>query len=375
MKKKFLCLAFSALLAAGFTSCSDNDPEMPDDPNNPNQPNNPENPSEPVSYGAYIVSSGAQSVNITGSLGYINYENNTMSEDVFYQANGMYVGDTFNGGCVYNDFILLAVTDSKVLHIVDRNTLKLIKTIQPSTDAGPRQVTAYDGYIYTTLYGSPGYLCRIDPKTYKCELIEVGPQPEYVVAFKDMIYVAVSDGYSTTFDESCIAVVDPKTFTVQTTIKGIKNPVQLGTNGEQLFVCSWGEYDVDWTQINYGIYEIKDNKLSDMIQEATMMAVSGNNIYSICAPWDVTPTYNVYDISTKKASEWIPSEQGVFAPNGMGVDPVTGDVFILSFVEGGYGYPDYNGRGYVSRYASDGTFKSKYDTGVGPVNVFFNAYE
>lgn len=373
MKKKFLFSALCSALIMALSACSNDDPTGG---NNGGGNGGGEKPTQPGSHGVFVVNTGAQYANLPGTLGYLDYEADLMSADVFYDANRMYVGDTFNDGCVYGNQIYLAVTDSRVFHVIDRETFTLVKTVQPSAEAGPRHLTVYDGYVYCTLYGTPGYLCRINPSTFDYELLEVGPQPEYVVPFNGKLYVAVSDGYSTTLSNSCIAVVDPTSFTVTKTITGIKNPVQLATNGSQLFVCSWGEYDENWVPVNYGIREIVNDQLVGTLHKGNYMAINGNNLYYIDAAFDTgTVGYWLLDTKTGKTTEWINPAQGVFSPNAIGVDPDNGSVFILSYKQGEYGYPSYTTNGYMNMYTPQGAFVEQYETGVGPCALFFNIYE
>lgn len=375
MKKKFLFTAVFTALITVLGACSSDDPK---DPSNPDQPDpEPEQPAlTPGSYGIYVVNSGAMYANKPGSLGYLDYETDVMTPDVFYDVNKMYVGDTFNSGYIFGDQIYLAVTDSRVFHVLDRNSLALVKTVQPDATAGPRHITSYNGYVYCTLYGSPGYLCRINPETFECTLLEVGPQPEYVVPFNGKLYVAVSDGYSTTFDNSCIVVVDPSTFTVTKTITGIKNPVQLATNGSQLFVCTWGEYTADFTVINQGVREIVNDVIGERICQGNYMALDGTSLYVVDATFDAEQFYYwVVDTNSGNKKEWISAADAVFAPMFIAVDPVRHYVVLLSNVEGEYGYPSYTTDGYMNIYNADGSFIGKQTTGVGPCGVIFNVYE
>lgn len=360
--KKFLfsMLAMASLLSMG--SCSSND--------------GPENPDEPgeitVSDGVFVVNNGNWSANIPGALCYLNYTNNSMTPDAFYDVNGMYVGDTFQDGIVYGDKIYLAVTGSAVVHVLDRNTLKLINTIQPNPNAGPRCLTAANGKIYATLFGAPGYLCEIDTVSFQYRSVEVGPQPEHVVLFKEKLYVAVSDGYGD-YSQSCVAVVNPSSLQVEKKINVGINPVNLLTNGSELYVCSWGEYDSNWNQINYGIRQIVNDVATEIIAPGIYTAINGDNLYYIDAAYgSATVSYNVMNTKTNTSSTWLPASNGVDSPNGMGVDPVSGNVFILSYSMGEAGYPSYNTPGYMNEYTSTGVFVNKHTVGVGPVAVFFN---
>ena len=370
--RKIIFPFMAMALAMGMGACSDDKEKEPDVPG--------PGPVEESSYGIFIVNAGNMYSNIDGSLEYIEYNSGNVFEDVFKGANkGQTIGDTFNSGCIFEDDIYLAVTDSRVLHIIDRDDFELEKSISTAEyNGGPRQVTTYNGKVYMTIFGQPGYVAEVDPeKEVITRTVEVGPLPEYIVAFENKLYVTVSDGRGDG-SEACVAIIDPATFTVTERIKGVVNPVNLVTNGNQLFVCAWGQYmsEPPYSQYNYGAYEIKNNTLSEKICDATDMWIRENNLYYISFPYGTDSIkYRVYNTLSKQDTEWIDNKNGVDYPISGGVDPISGDVFILSYELGEGGYASYTSPGYVKRYSADGVFKAQYKTGIGPTSMFFNAFE
>ena len=368
MKKFYLFFAVS-MFSLNFTACSDKD-----------EPDPTPGPESKVDYGVFIVNAGNMYSNIDGSLGYIEFGSGDTFQNLFKEANNnATVGDTFNSGYIDGNYIYLAVTDSKVIHVIDRTTFEHIKTI--TTTSGPRQITSYKGMIYATLFGQPGYVAEIDPSKLEItRTIEVGPLPEYIVPFKGNLYVAVSDGYGDG-SQASIAVIDPSSFNVTRNITGIVNPVNLATNGNQLYVCSNGQYlsEYPYTQYNYGVYEIKDNTLSPKLCEATYISIHNNKLYYMDASYSYGDIHNYYygvlDTSNNTTSKWINSEEGVDFPIALGVDPIKGEVIILSNELGEGGYASYSTPGYAKRYTADGQLIGKYTTGVGPTNMFFNVAE
>lgn len=364
MKRLFLPFA-ALILSLNFSGCS----------NNNDEPDPLPGPESKVDYGAFIINAGSLYSNIDGSLGYIEFDSGNVFQNLYKEANhNATVGDTFNSGYVYDDYIYLAVTDSKVVHVIDRNNFELIKTISTS-QGGPRQITSYNDMIYVTLFGQPGYLAEIDPKKLEVtRTVEVGPLPEYVVPFKGNLYVAVSDGTGDG-SQASVAVIDPKSFSVITNVKGMVNPVNLVTNGDELYVCAWGQYmwEAPYSQYNYGVYQIKDNKLSEKLCDGTFISIHKDRLYYLSNPYGVDfVEYGVLDTKTNKASKWIDEKDGVDSPIAIGVDPVYGDVILLSYELGEGGYPSYATPGYAKRYSADGKFIGRYTTGVGPTNMFFN---
>ena len=228
---------------------------------------------------------------------------------LFFEVNGQYIGDTFNDGIVFGDNIYLAVNGSNVIQVLDCNTLKLKKTITLDNEkSGPRRLAGLDNYVYVTLFS--GYLAKIDTKTLNVtETIEVGPNPEAVVVYNKQLYVAVSDGINSAndFADACVAVVDPVKMTVTKKISAGKNLTDLATDGEKLFVLSSGEYELTtWKQINYGVREIKGDKVSDILFAATSMALNAGTLYYIDNGYLADAvSYGRYDIRSGAVSSWI----------------------------------------------------------------------
>lgn len=358
--KKYLFMAVAAMFC--FSGCSDND--------------DPDPVIDPVdsTKGVFVVNAGVMGTS-SGTLSYLNLEDNVILNNAFFEVNGQYIGDTFNDGIVFGDNIYLAVNGSNVIQVLDCNTLKLKKTITLDNEkSGPRRLAGLDNYVYVTLFS--GYLAKIDTKTLNVTgTIEVGPNPEAVVVYNKQLYVAVSDGINSAndFADACVAVVDPVKMTVTKKISAGKNLTDLATDGEKLFVLSSGEYELTtWKQINYGVREIKGDKVSDILFAATSMALNAGTLYYIDNGYLADAvSYGRYDIRSGAVSSWISGAEVKF-PAGFGVDRVTGDAYILSNNMGEGGFADYTSPGYMVRYDAEGGYVGKYDVGVCPTRVFFS---
>lgn len=379
MNKNILKVASFVVATIMLTAC-DNDPEP--------LPGPLPNPAPVLPAGAFIVNAGNMSGNIDGSLSFINYATGEIDNNIFAGANSnIKLGDTPNAGLVYDGVIYIAVTGSEVLQIIDANSFKLIKTLSTSQyGAGPRRLCVYEGSIYITLFkgtygvsGEKGYLARLDPSTLEITaVVEVGPQPEYVVAFNDRLYVAVSDGYGYGSD-ACIAVVDPETFTVSKKIsaESLINPVCLVTNGTQLYVSSWGTFlnEPPYTQTGYGVFQIENDTLSEKICDGIQIDLSGNYLYYISDPYTLDtsePVYGVYNTVTgEDNTNWLASD-AVDSPISLGVDPVTAEIFILSYNLGDYGFASYDTNGYVRSFTPQGATVATYQAAIAPTSIFFN---
>lgn len=359
IKKIFIPAVVTALMC--FAGCQiDDGPELIIDP-------------VMTTTGVFVVNTGVWPNN-TGTLSFLPLNENKVYNNVFFEVNGQYVGDTFNDGLVTSDKIYLAVNGSNVIQVVDRGTMKQNKTIEFGGAAnGPRRLTEYEGNIYVTLFS--GYLAKIDATTMTVSsTVEVGPNPEAVVGLDGKLYVAVSDALNSAggFSGACVAVVDPAKMIVTEKIEAGINLTDLATNGRDLFVLSSGEYEpITWKQINYGVKQIKGHEVTDILFPATYMAMRDETIYYIDNAYLVeSTTYGKYDVKSGKSSSWIAATE-VKSPAGFNVNVDSGDVYMLSNSLGEGGYVDYTAAGYMVRYDADGKYLGRYDVGVCPTRIFF----
>lgn len=85
-------------------------------------------------------------------------------------------------------------------------------------------------------------------------------------------------------------------------------------------------------------------------------------------------TYEVYNIQNGQKTTFITdSDQTIYSPNCIGVDPVNGYVLIGAYQKN----PDtnkanYKGNGRIFMFKADGTKVSNYECGVGPTSFVFN---
>ena len=107
--------------------------------------------------------------------------------------------------------------------------------------------------------------------------------------------------------------------------------------------------------------------------DASFVAFMGSYIYAVNAPYGATTQdyirYNIQDGSR------VPfTSDGVYSPNTIGVDPISGHVFVGSYRQNAdTGYPDYSGNAYVAEYDQMGSKVKEFDCGVGPTAIAFNA--
>lgn len=361
MKVKFLFPALmAALLAGGFVSCSDDDD---DDGGKKGQE---------VTSGIYVINNGNMSSSIAGSLTTYNVNGET-TQNAFQKANNSSLGDIPQCAIQADGNLYIGVYQSNVVWVCDPYTMLAKKCINFTGNeaSNPRTFVEKNGKVYVAMY--TGYVVEIDTKSNEVtRTVKVGPNPEGMAIVGNKLYVANSDGmnYQGGNADCYISVVNLGNFTEESRIQDtskVLNPTAMCTNGNQAFVLCMGNYaDVPATikRIN------SDNTVTD-ICPATMMAIRGNELYAINAPYGASEfTYKVYNTASGSELRDMVSQK-VDYPAGIVVDSATGDICILSYTLSAAGYAQYREPCYANVYTSDGTFRYKFDCGVGATSALF----
>ncbi|MBO4805055.1 MAG: hypothetical protein J5554_03350 [Paludibacteraceae bacterium] len=359
-KRSFRTIALLMMGAVSLTACSDDDD---DEPNNA--------PKEKFN-AVLVVNSGSMGQN-DASISVIDLDSNKVYNNSFFKANDKRLGDTGQDAVRYGNKIYIAVSGSNTVEVIDGKTFKTVKSITPAEGypGSPRDILAYGGKIYVSLYD--GYVAKIDTASLAFEdTVAVGPNPEEMTIANDYLYVANSDGlnYNNSYENGkSVSKIDLKTFKETSKIEVLVNPCKLASDKSgNVFVISMGNYyDIPAT-----IQKIDKKDKVTKIGEATLMACYENTLYTINAPFGATTidfiSYNTTDGKVAKenylnaTAEELPNN-----PCGISVNPNDGNIFIGSYVSSA----DYTSDGNVFEYKADGTFKAKYNVGVGPIGFAY----
>lgn len=368
--KKLFSLMLVGLGVLSFTACSDDDDA-------------PEIKTVTASDGAFVVNAGNTRSAIDGSLTYFDYNTSSASQSVFKNANGRSLGVTANDGVVYGSKVYLVVDGENTVEVFDKKTFRSIKQIKTTALLGtaegtsPRHIIAAEGQVFFTTYG--GYVAAIDTTNYALsKKWQVGSYPEGLTYYAGNILVANSDYSRGNGTLSSFATNSDQVQTI--TIHGVENPQKVFvTASGQIAVLDWGHYlsVSPWTQENTGLKFINPTtRDTTKTVPATMADYDGRtgNFYIINSPYGSgTTTYSVFNAFTGSLSPLALSETPA-SPNAIKVDAVRQRLFVLSYSLGESGYASYSTNGYCLVYDFNGTRVGKFDTGVGPTDVFFDTY-
>jgi hypothetical protein len=374
MKKYLLSFAVLTMAMSLMTACSDDDDDAP--------------ALKPVdvSNGMFLVGSGNKKAGIDGNVSYIDYTKGTTVANAFKAANGKSVGKTANYITAYGQKLYIVVDGEATIWVCNKQTLKIEKQISTTELLGeadgvsPRSAVGYDGKLYVTCYGASttggnGIVAALDTVAFaKQQTYAVGSYPNGLTICGGYLFVTNSD-YGNGVKPS-LSKIDLKSGAVSE-IKDevITNPMEILTAGDAVYYLDYGTYDENWNQTGAGVRKVTlDGKVSKVV-DGTAMCSDGKKIYTVNAPYGGSGiNYNIYDTTTGATTSWEPSD--IFSPAVIAADPVTGNVFIVSYQKNpDTGYAGYALPSYTNQYDASGKFVKRYDnTATGPISVVFNTH-
>ena len=375
MKKFLLSFAVLTMAMSLMTACSSDD----DDDAPVMKPVD-------VSNGMFLVGSGNKKAGIDGNVSYIDYTKGTSIANVFQAANGKSVGKTANYITAYGSKLYIVVDGEATIWVCDKQTLKIVKQISTTQLLGeadgvsPRAAVGYEGKLYLTCYGASttggaGIVAAIDTISFaKQQTYAVGSYPNGLTICNGYLFVTNSD-YGNGVKPS-LSKIDLKSGAVSE-IKDavITNPMEILTAGDAVYYLDYGTYDENWNQTGAGVRKVTlDGKVSKVV-DGTAMCSDGKKVYTVNAPYGGSGiNYNIYDTTTGATTSWEPSD--IFSPAVIAADPVTGNVFIVSYQKNpDTGYAGYALPSYTNQYDASGKFVKRYDnTATGPISVVFNTH-
>lgn len=356
-KRSFKALAIIMMGVVSFTGCEDEDEEPEAVTNSGNS--------------AWVLNQGTMGSN-NASVSLIDFTKEESYYHQFYASNDRNLGDVGQDAIRYGGKIYISVYASNTIEVVDGQTLKSLKTIQPEAGnpGSPRYLAADGANVYVSLYD--GYVAKIDTASLSIvDSVAVGPNPEQLTIANGNIYVAISDGmnYNAGYVNGLrVAKVSLDSFKVASNIGVMLNPTQITSDKDgNVFVLSMGNYgDVPAT-----VQMIDKNDSVKVLTQATIISCYENTLYTINAPWGAssidfssvdTKTGNITKNIIKGSADELPAN-----PTAISVNPKNGNIMVSSYLTAS----DYASNGYVFEYTSDGAFKAKYNVGVGPTKIIY----
>ncbi len=377
-KKMFVKLLFRSILpcaVAGMvlTGCDD-DKEV-----TPPEGDFVVNPSKNDLKGVYVLSEGNMGTN-KASIDYFDASNGYYVTNIYPSRNpsvALELGDVGNDLKICGDYLYAVINGSAKVEVMKADDAVRVGQIDI---ANPRYVTDNGGFVYVSSYKSGtnglGSVYKIDPATLSVVgRVDVGYEPEEMAVANGKLYVANSGGFRAmeggVYDRT-VSVIDLASFTVTKNIDVDVNLHRLRSdNRGRIYVSSRGDYGATPSSL-YVIDSATDRVIKHIDCGVSDMWVHADKIYlynvSYDQNWAATYNYRTIDLNslTVSSANFITdgSDSRIVAPNGIAVNPVTGDIFIADA-------RNYVSAGAVYCYGSDGKLKWSHNSGDIPGHFAF----
>ncbi len=373
MKKIFQYLMLLGAASFTFTSCSNDDDDtvvVDDDTTNDDADTDADGDTDEEDdivvadlNGVYVLCEGAYYYSIDGSLSFIDFETNTISNGLFAAVNGRSLGGTPNSLArdEQSGVLFIAVTDENRVEIVDAelNSLGYVSITQP------REVVYSDGYAYVSAYD--GTVSKISEESLSIVATSatVGACLEGIAVRGDYVYVCNAYNADYTYNTNVVKLSASDLSTVgEVTVAD--NPTALKVSGDDLYLLSTGDYYLVQSQLQ--LIDSDDNV--SYICDATQFDVYDGQLYVInsVTDWTTYVTTTDYQIisAAGNVTNYTPAYD-IASVIELSVNPSNGEIFVSSYNLSEWGYADYSGEGYIVQFGTTfDTYSNVYTAGVAP---------
>jgi DNA-binding beta-propeller fold protein YncE len=321
---------------------------------------------ENVDSGSFLTGNGVFVINEgnfmggNGSLSFYSYDSAKIYNDLFLNVNGRPLGDVPNSMAISGERIYIVVNNSGKIEVVDKNTLESVKTITGLK--APRQISiissskAYVSSMYsdsvTVLDLSDNSISGYINLHRTSEAISVLRNRAYIANWIGGKEVIVINTDNNTVIDSIEVAVEPESMVIDKdkTLWVLCNGGWMRENFAQLIAVSTSTNDIEKKLIF-------PSKLSS--PSCLQIDGTGSTLYYLESGVRKMKT----DASSVSSSAAFITETGHYFYK-MAVNPLNGDVLVTDAV-------DYQQKGHLLIYNSNGTLKSDERTDIIPGMMYF----
>ena len=313
--------------------------------------------------GVFVVNEGHFMAG-NGDVTFYNRSDKSVSDNLFFSVNSRTPGDIPQSMAFTEQFAYLIVNNSNSIEVIDLLDFKVKNTI-----------TGFDMPRQMAISGNKGYVSQLgSTKIAVIDLIS-NTISGYIEAHKsadcmkiqgDRLFVANWSSFYIDKPNNTIMVIDLTTEGLIDSVVVTKEPnsMVIDRNGKLWVLSSGGFMGEEYP----ALHRINPTTLSVEIviqfptksSYPTQLTVGddGEKLYYI--------DYDVYRISINDSevpmSKFINAEGRSFY--GLGSDPQNGEVYVTDA-------KDYQQRGRIYRYSSNGDLTDSFDAGINPSGIYF----
>jgi sugar lactone lactonase YvrE len=299
-----------------------------------------------------------------GSISYYNTSENTITNNIFDDANNRPLGDVVQSVAKFDGKAYICVNASNKLEIVNGKDFKSLVTLYVNQ---PRYFVADNDKGYISKWGDGGKVMILDLATNSIsDSVDVGSGPEGMAIANNKLFVANSGGF---MSDSTISIVDLSSKTVTNITIDAFNPNSITVDlDDNIWVLAKGMtlYDANWNAIgNEPSKLIKINsstnaiektiKLFDDVHPTTIGISKNKDVLYYGGGFGVTGIYALgYQAGSALGNTPVVNESFY----GFLINSSNGEIFALK--------DNSSSNGTLYRYDTQGTELGQYEVGVFP---------
>jgi YVTN family beta-propeller protein len=299
---------------------------------------------------SYLTGTGAFMVNEgnfragNGSLSFFSYDSSKIFNDIFYDINRRVLGDIPYSMTISGTYGYIVVNNSGKIEIVKVHDLASVKTIIGLISPRYISFVAADKAYISSLYSDS--VAVLDAATNSIKgYIDVRHPSESIASIYTTAYIARWTG-------------DNKIMVVNTATDLVTDSIEVGMEPESMvidrFETLWVLCNGGWKRDHYAELVAINTMTNTIVKRFTFPSVndsptclqidgSGENLYFLLNGVRIMSV----NAENLPAQEFIPAGSRNFYK--LGINPENGDIFVTDVV-------DYQQKGYVLMYKSDGAF-------------------
>jgi hypothetical protein len=321
---------------------------------------------EDYATGAYVVNEGAFLDN-NASITHISNAG-TVTNDVYYQVNGVELGDVFQSFAAIGDRGFAILNNSQKIEVVDLKTMENVGTIS-GLDYPRYMVASGNNTAYLSDGSFSGSLRIVNTQTLsQTGSISVGAGPNQLLAFNSEVWVCNEGGFGL---DSTISVVSTSSNTVVDVIEVGYRPADIVRDalGNVWVLCA-GEtyYDENWAVSGHSpamLYRI--DEATRQVISSIQVGQLGDHPKQLEVSPDGTVLYyengGIYKFDLINGD--MPGIQIVSsARSALSVHPSTGEIWCASL-------SDYTNPSQVFVYSPSGSLLTTHSAGIAANGVVF----
>lgn len=300
------------------------------------------------------------------SLSYYDFENETLTNQVFENANNRPLGDVLQSIRIIDDKAFLVLNNSNKIEVMDVNTLEVIANIDSLTS--PRYLLPIndDKAYVSDLFAHK--INIIDINTYtKTGEITLPAWTEQMVIWEDKIFVALKTFWDKPLTRH-LYIIDSNTDQVIDSLEVGANPSELIMDKDKkIWVMGYGR---ESTNDAASLYRINPENLTveQTFEFSNYAAAFSPARLAMNAAKD-SLYFSMNDIFVMPiTASSLPTTPLLTADNGhfymFGIHPNNGDIFVGDAF-------DFQQKGQVKIYNRQGILKEAFLAGVGPNGFYF----